>query len=61
MIVLLYAFCDRYVEDVKTTGARRRPAGLTLPQDFEPFGNRTTGMMKAQIGSGACREEEQIH
>ena len=34
---------------------------LTLSQDFAPFGNRTTGMMKARQGPGACREEGQVH
>lgn len=31
---------------------------VTLSQYYVPFGNRTTGMMKAPIGPGACREEE---
>lgn len=35
--------------------------GLTLSQVSVPFGNRTTGMMKALFGPGACREEEQVH
>ena len=34
---------------------------LTLSQDFAPFGNRTTGMMMARQGPGACREEKQVH
>ena len=36
-------------------------ARLTVSQDFAPFGNRATGMMKARLRPGACREEEQIH
>jgi len=34
---------------------------LTLSQVFVPFGSRTTGMMKALFGPGACCEEEQVH
>ncbi|MBB3640805.1 hypothetical protein [Variovorax atrisoli] len=38
-----------------------RSVSLTLSQVSVPFGNRTTGMMKALFGPGACREEEQVH
>lgn len=35
---------------------------MTLSQDFEPFGNRVTGMMDApQRGRSSCHEEEQVH
>ena len=35
---------------------------VTLSQDFEPFGNRTTGMIWPRGGArSTCREEEQIH
>lgn len=46
---------------ILTLKGSRRSEVVTLSQVSVPFSNRTTGMMKARIGPGACREEEQVH
>jgi hypothetical protein len=57
----IVAVLSGYERPDRARGLELKGGDVTLSQVPVPFGNRTTGMMKARIGPGACHEEEQVH